>query len=265
MVFALVVLCLSTLPLAPQTALAEVDPAVAEKDAAIDQRLGAKINLDLAFRETTGKSVKLNELIGKDRPAIIVPVYFTCPRLCSLTQTGVADLINSLPLKLREDYSVLSISIRSEDTLEQSKAKADEFRGKLATGTDVSGWHFLTAEPAAVTELMSQLGFHYLKDQEEFAHAASIMILTPDGTISRYFFGVEFPSRDVRYALVDASSGKIGTLADHIFLFCFRFDPTKGKYTLIIWKITQLICGLIVVLVVSLLLFLKIKEAKTRG
>ncbi len=250
----------------PARALTSVDQA--EKDAAIDQRLGDTIDLTVPFTSSSGEQRALRDFTAPGRPTIIVPVYFTCPRLCSLTQGGVAALINSLSLTLGRDYKVLSVSFRSDDTREEAAEKATKFRGQLGSQLDPHGWEFLTGDEASVTHLMSQLGFHFARDGDDMTHAATIIVITPEGMVSRYFFGIEYPERDVRYALVDASAGKIGTLADHLFLFCFRFDPTKGKYTLIIWNVTRAICGTVVVLLATLLIMLRVGErraARNRG
>lgn len=246
---------------APAFALTSVEKA--EQDAAIDQRLGDKIDLTLPFANSEGVAHPLSGFLVPGRPTIILPVYFTCPRLCSLTQGGMAALINALTLKLGSDYKVLSVSIRSEDTLQDAAEKAAKFRGQLKADRDARGWEFLTGDEAASKALMAQLGFHFARDGDDMTHAATIIILSPEGMISRYYFGIEYPDSDVHYSLVDASEGKIGTLADHLFLFCFRFDPTKGKYTLVIWNITRAICGMVVVLLAALLITLRFKEARS--
>lgn len=257
---ATVLACTLSIFTAPGFAGALTSVEQAERDAAIDQRLGSVIDVTPEFTNSEGRSGPLSSFLVAGRPTIVLPVYFTCPRLCSLTQGGLATLINSLRLKLGDEYKVLSISIRSEDTTAESSKKALDFRGQLKPEIDPNGWEFLTGSEASVNSLMGQLGFHFAPDGSDMTHAASIIIVSPAGMISRYFFGIEYPPDDVRYALIDAGEGKIGTLADHLFLFCFRFDPTKGKYTLVIWNVTRLICGAIAVVMAAGLVFLWRRE-----
>lgn len=253
---ALLVLCPALLLVASATATERPEQVPAQAD--IEQRLDQQIDLSLPFRTKTGETKTLRELMPQNRPVIIAPVYYECPRLCSLTLNGVRDLLNRLDLQLGTDYRVLAISFDPTERSSLAAAKAKNYYATLnEPAKGEAGWEFLTGEPESVRRVMEALGFNFVADEGEFIHAAAIMVVTPQGKISRYFYGVEYPPADVRLALVDASQGRIGTFAEKLFLYCFRFDHVKGKYSLVIWNITRVICGLSVVALGAFLLKLR--------
>jgi protein SCO1/2 len=199
--------------------------------------LGTQVDLDLVFKDQEGQERKLRQFLRSDRPTIVVPAYYHCPRLCGLVLAGMSTVINELGLKMGEDYRVLTVSLDHNDPTERAASIRKEQVEKLTFPERAAGdgWSFLTGDEGAVAALMGQLGFGFKKDGEEFAHSAAIMLLTPDGKISQYFTGINFAPGDLRLALVEASQGTIGSPLDHVLLFCFRFDPTKGKYTWAAW------------------------------
>ncbi len=208
------------------------DPASQLSEVGVNPILGNKIDLDGVFTDSSGQQVKLSQVMKPGIPAVIVPVYYKCPRLCGLVLLGLVDLLSSLKLTLGTDYQVIVVSFNSAESFELAAEKKLFYSSRLADkGMESIDWRFLVGSEAPVAKLMSQLGFGYSKDGDEFAHSAAIIMLTPEGEISQYFTGVEYPAWDVRLALVEASQGKIGTALDHVMLFCFRFDQLKGKYT----------------------------------
>lgn len=232
-----------------QNCFATTQPEKVEQLASIRQNLERQIDLTLEFRAQDWEQKKLADFMLSNRPTIIAPVYYECPRLCSLTLEGLSKVINQLDLKLNKDYKLLAITINPEETPESAKKKMEKFYPELKIPEEEKrGAEFLTGSAENIKTLMDQLGFEYFKDGKEYAHSAGVMIITPSGKISRYFLGIEYPAKEFRYSLVEAGLGKIGTLADQIFLFCFRFDPSKGIYSLAVWRITQVICGLSVIL-----------------
>lgn len=250
-----VALCLARTDLAGATE----HPDLVPQDAAVEEKLGEPVDTSLTFRTETGEERALRELMPQDRPVIIIPMYYTCPRLCKLTSAAMVTLINSLDLSLGEDYTVLSVSFDSTETPELAHERGEHYRGMLDKPA-AGSWHFLTGTEGNVAALMNQIGFGYKKDGEEFSHSAVMVILTPEGTIARYFYGITYPRKDVRFALVEAAAGRIGTTVDKILLFCFRFDPTKGKYTLVVMNVMNIAClGVLAVLVTSLVT-MKIRE-----
>ncbi len=244
-------------------------PSVEQK-AGIVQRLGEKIDLSLVFTDETGAKLPLSSFILQDKPLIIAPVYFECPRLCTLTQEGLVNSLSRLDLKLGVDYKILSVSINPRETSIIAAKKAEKYRSLLnfskfdkdnsAERANKEGWKFLIGEQNSITTLMETLGFKYEIDKGEFLHAAGIIVLTPDGSISRYLLGIDYPKRDFTLALVEASQGKIGSLIDQVLMFCFRYDHIKGQYTFAIWAIIRIVSIGFAVVLLSALILLKRKE-----
>ncbi len=254
-------LCLFVSLFSPMNAArATTKPELVPEQAGIDQHLDAQLDLSANFTSAGGTTKPLGEYLIPGRPTIIVPVYFECPRLCGYTMNGVVKLLDELDFELGKDYKVLSISIDPKETALQAAERASEFRAKLKNPERGNGWDFLVGQPDAVRSIMSQLGFKFAADGKEFSHAAGIMVLTPNGKISRYFFGIEYPSTEARYTLVEASQGRIGGIIDHVFLYCFRFDPTKGKYSILVWNVTRAVCIAFTVLLAGMLILLRMKE-----
>jgi protein SCO1/2 len=199
----------------------------------VDTKQGDKIDLNLLFTTSEGKKVRLSDLLIPNRPFIITPVYYDCPHLCGFFLNGALEAFNNLGLKIGDDFSVITVSFDTSETPIDATKKGTPFRERYHdTSLGRKGWHFLVGDPSNVDPLMKSIGFNYLPDQGEFAHSAVMVILSPEGVISQYFTGVTFNVSDVKLAVVDASKGRIGSLLDHAMLFCFRFDPYKGKYTL---------------------------------
>lgn len=203
----------------------EVLPEVALKTV-----LGTQLDLSLEFRNERGETLKLGSLLKPGRPTVIIPAYYTCPRLCGLVLDGASKLFSKLTLELGRQYSVVTFSFDSRDTVERAADKGRQFRAALPGAVDSASWSFLVGEQRSIDPLMGQLGYGARPDGGDFVHTAALIVLTPEGKISQYFTGIEFSPFDARLALVEASQGGIGSPIDHVFLFCFRFDQTKGKY-----------------------------------
>jgi protein SCO1/2 len=204
-------------------------------------QLNAQLPLDLAFRDEAGRNVRLQEYFNKQKPVLLALVYYGCPMLCDQTEQGVVGALRMLSFNPGRDYEVVFVSFdprESPDMAAQKKESAlEHFRRPETAG----GWHFLTGSQESIAALTKASNFRYSFDQKSnlFAHAAGIMLLTPDGRISRYFYGVEYPGRDLRLGLVDASAGKIGTPVDRALLFCYQYDPTTSRYSVSILKIIR--------------------------
>jgi protein SCO1/2 len=206
-----------------------------------EPQLNAQLPLDLTFRDESGGDVQLREYFGR-KPVLLALVYYGCPMLCNQVEMGVVGSLKMLSFNAGRDYEVVFVSFDPRETPDmaaQKKAAALSHYGRPETA---SGWHFLTGKEEQVHALTSAANFRYSFDQRHnlFAHASGIMLLTPDGRISRYFYGVEYPSRDVRLGLVDASAGKIGTPIDHLLLFCFQYNPETARYSATVLKIVRL-------------------------
>ena len=199
----------------------------------IQQKLNTQMPMDVPLKDSFGRSVTLGELV-QDRPVILGFVYYECPMLCTLTMNGMLKAINAMSLKMGEDYDVINVSFDAEETPELAAAKKDAYvrqclRGK---GRADKNWYFLTGDTASIEALTDAAGYsyEYVPEKDEYAHSSAIMVLTPDGKLSKYFYGIEFSARDLRLALVDASEKRIGTPVDKVLLWCLHYDPTTGKY-----------------------------------
>jgi protein SCO1/2 len=210
-------------------------PAAATKDVRIEQKVDAPLPLRAGFRDEDGRHVRIGDLLARlpDRPAVLALVYYRCPMLCNLVLNGLVKGLKGVPLEAGKDFQVIVVSIdpREEPPLAAAK-KATYLREYGRPGTE-GGWHFLTGGEAQIRELAAAVGFgfRYIEETDQYAHAGGIMVVTPDGRVSRYLFGIEFPPSDLRLALVDASAGRIGTLADALTLLCYSYDPATGRYT----------------------------------
>ena len=236
------------------------------KEVRYDQRLGEQVPLELPFRDETGRAVKLGDYFGR-RPAILVLAYYHCPMLCDMVLQGVETGLKPLSLDPGKDFDVVVASIDPAETPEMAARKKRELLKRYARPGTEGGWHFLTGTPPAISRLANAVGFHYVydKDRNEFAHAAGMVILTPEGKVSRYLFGVEYPARFVRLGLVESAGGKIGGVIDQVLLYCFHYDPTIGRYSAATLNIVRL-AGLATVAGLALLiLILRRRETAQPG
>jgi protein SCO1/2 len=213
------------------------------------QRLGEQVPLDLRFRDEQGKSVTLGEYCGA-KPVILVLAYYRCPRLCSQVLNGLADTLRRMSLQPGQDYIVVTVSFDPADTPASATAKKEALlpaSGPLNFGEH---WHFLTGEETNIKQLAAAVGFRYTHDPEtnQFRHAAGIMVLTPGGTVARYFFGIQYPPRDVQFALVEASANRVGSPVDQVLLLtCFAYNPDTGTYAASAFKLMR--AGAVVTLI----------------
>ena len=223
------------------------------KEVGIDQKLGAQIPLDAEFDTEAGQKIRLGQLMGK-RPAILALVYYECPMLCTMVLNGTLRSLRTLKLNAGADYDVIAVSFEPQDTPQLAAKKKAEYVDRYKRPGGEAGWHFLTGDIANIKKVTEAAGFRYKKDPAngQWAHASAIMVLTPDGRLAQYFYGVEYSARDLRLALVEAAHGKVGSMVDQILLYCFHYDPTTGKYSLAVLNIMRA-GGVLTVL--SLLLF----------
>ena len=215
-----------------QTVLSEVG---------IDQRLGDAIPLDLAFRNEAGEAVRLGDYLG-EKPAILLLVYYECPMLCTQILNGLLASLRVLSFDVGSEFEVITVSFDPEETADLAREKKESYVGRYGRKGAASGWHFLTGDLASVEALTRAVGFRYVYDpgSELFAHASGVMVLTPEGTLSRYFYGIEYAPRDLRLGLIEASANEIGSAVDEVLLYCFRYDPSSGKYSLVIMNVVRL-------------------------
>ena len=226
----LVALLCSIETLSAQTIPASTLPS-ALRGVGLDQKLGAQVPLDLVFRDEQGDPVSLERYFG-GRPVILALVYYECPMLCSLQLSGLVRSLRALTLNPAEDFEVVTISFDPGETPAVAAQRKAAYLERYARAGAENGWHFLTGAEESIQALTRAVGFRYAYDPktDEYSHAASIAVLTPEGRISRYFYGIEYPPRDLRLGLVEASGNRIGSFVDQVLLFCFHYDPLEGKY-----------------------------------
>ncbi len=222
------------------------------RDVSLDQKLGDSIPLDLTFRDEHGQPVVLRSFFGS-KPVILTLVYYTCPMLCTQVLNAVTRSVKQISLNMDDDYEIVTVSIDPSDLPVVAEAKHALYGGMYERPGAVAGWHFLTGDDAEIKKLAAAVGFRYAYDpaSKQFAHPSGIMVLTPDGRLARYFYGINYPARDLRLGLVEASAGKIGTPVDQILLYCYHYDPMTGKYGLLISHLVQ-ISGLATVLALGI-------------
>ncbi len=230
-----------------------------------DQRLGRQVRLDGVFRDEVGRQVRLGDYFGR-RPVVLVLAYYHCPMLCDLVLNGLAGSLKALAWSPGQEFDVVVASIDPKETPEQAADQKRQTLGSYNRAGTESGWHFLTGSQAAIDALTGDVGFRYVydRDRNEYAHAAGITVLTPEGRVSRYIFGIDFPPRDVRLALVESAGGQVGTLIDQAMLYCFHYNPMTGRYTAAAMRILQAAGAMTVVGIVLMIVLLRRRETKTQ-
>jgi protein SCO1/2 len=228
--------------------------------------LNGPVPLDLAFRDENGRAVRLGDYFGH-KPVLLALVYYGCPMLCNQVEQGVVGSVKMLSFNAGRDYEVVFVSFdprESPDMAAQKKVSALSHYGRPDTA---AGWHFLTGTKESIDAVTKAANFRYSFNEKTgiFAHASGIMLLTPDGRISRYFYGVEYPSRDVRLGLVDASAGKIGNPIDHLLLYCFEYDPSTARYSATILRIIRLGGILTILTIVAGILIFRRRDLHAPG
>jgi protein SCO1 len=224
------------------------------RDVGIDQRLNGVIPLGLSFRDENGNAVRLSEFFGQ-KPVVLALVYYNCPMLCTQVLNGLNRSLRDVPMDVGKEFKVVTVSIDPNETPKLASAKHDLYTGIYGRPGAAQGWHFLTGEESQIRQLANAVGFRYAydADSKQFAHASAVMVLTSEGKISRYFYGITYASRDMRLGLVEASEGKIGSAVDQVLLFCYHYDPVTGKYGLLISRLIKT-GGLLTVLAIGILI-----------
>jgi len=235
--FALAIFALS-LPLSAQTP--DSRPPIL-RNVAIAQRLDRPLPLDLPFRDESGRIVHLSDYFGK-RPVVLVLAYYNCPMLCTQVLNGLLSSLRVLTFDAGREFEVVTVSFDPRDTPAAARAKKEPYVARYGRPGAAAGWHFLTGEPRSIAGLTDAVGFRYSWDERigQFAQASAIYVATPDGRLSRYFFGIEYAPRDLRLALVEASRGKIGSPVDQLLLYCYHYDPVAARYGAVVMNMVRL-------------------------
>jgi protein SCO1 len=214
------------------------------KNVGIEQHLDEQIPPGLVFRDEAGNPVRLGDYFG-EKPMILNLVYYQCPMLCGEVLSGLESALRVLKFDVGKEFDVLTVSFDPKETPEMAAEKKAQYLKRYGRPSAEQGWHFLTGPQASIDALTKAAGFQYQYDPKtgQFAHATAIMVLTPQGKIAQYYYGVEFAPKDLRLGLIQASQNKIGTVVDQMLLYCYHYDPNTGKYGAIISRILKLAAG----------------------
>jgi protein SCO1/2 len=234
------------------------------KDVTFAQRLGQKLPLDVRFTDETGRDVALAEYFGS-RPVVLAFVYYQCPMLCTQVMNGISSALKVLPFAPGKAFDIVLISFDPRDTSEAANAKKRAHLDHWAARGTADGWHFLTGTEASIRQVTAAAGFTYQWDAQtnQFAHVSGLLVVTADGMLSRYFYGVEYSPRDLRLALIDSGNGKVGSVVDELLLYCFQYDPSHGRYGAVFMNIVRLAGVLTVCSIVGFILLMRRRETRS--
>ena len=230
----------------------------------IEQRLGNQIPLDLKFRDESGREVRLAEYFAKGKPVALTLVYYECPMLCNQVLNGAVGAFQGLQFTAGKEYEVITVSFDPREGPELAAKKKETYLRRYKREGAEQGWHFLTGDKASIDALSEAVGFRYVWDEQsqQFAHASAVMVATPQGKLSHYFYGIEYAPRDLKLAFVEASAGKIGSPVDALLLFCYHYDPVAGRFAPVMGVLRA--AGVLTVLGLAALLFYLTRKTRRR-
>jgi protein SCO1 len=233
---------------------------------AIEQRIGTDIPLDTPFVDENGKAVTLRDYFGQRRPVVMALVYYECPMLCTQVLNGLVSALGVMNLQAGRDFDVVAISFNPKEGPGLAQAKKANYVQRYGRPETAAGWHFLTGTQASIDRITNAVGFEYAYDEKiaQYAHGAAIEVLTPKGTIARYFYGIEFSPRDLRLGLVEASEERIGSVVDDVLLFCYHYDPATGKYGAKILTLVR-VAGVATIAAFAIFLTVNLRREQARG
>jgi protein SCO1 len=231
------------------------------QDVTFSQRLGNQLPLDARFADEAGRDVTLGDYFGR-KPVVLAFVYYQCPMLCPLVMNGISSALKVVPFTAGQEFDVVLISFDARDTPAAANAKKRAHLQHWAVTDTANGWHFLTGQEEEIRRVASAAGFSYRWDDttQQFAHVSGLLVATPDGRLSRYFYGVEYSPRDLRLALVDSGQGRLGSAVDELLLYCFHYDPSSGRYGAVFMNIMRLGGVLTVGVVVAFIVLMRRRE-----
>ncbi len=240
-----------------------VKPKILEK-VGIEEHLGRAINLNYQFIDETGYPVSLSSYFHKDRPVLLDLIYYTCPMLCDLILNGQVDAMKQLSWTPGNEYEIVTISINPQETFDLARQKKETYLGVY--GKSAPGWHFLTDYAGNAKKLAEEVGYHYAYDPkiQQFAHASAVMLLTPEGKMARYLYGIRYPSKDLRFAITEASQGRSTPAIDRLLLWCYHYDPQANSYVLFAQHLMTA-AGAVTVLVMGFVLWRLYRMEKKRA
>jgi protein SCO1 len=235
------------------------------REIGFDQNLDRPVPLETAFRDETGATVRLGDYFGK-RPVVLVFAYYDCPMLCTLVINGLASALDMLALEPGNDFEIVTVSFNPRDTPATAAAKKAGYVQRYKRAGAARGWHFLTGDQPSIDRLTKAAGFRYAWDAgtKQFAHPSGVIVLTPEGRLARYLFGIEYGPRDLRFALIEASAGRVGSPVDTLLLYCYHYDPINGRYGLAIMRVMRL-AGAATVLALGTFILVMVRRERTKN
>ena len=236
------------------------------REIGFDQNLDRPAPLDTVFKDEAGHAVRLGDYFGARRPVVMVFAYYDCPMLCTMAINGLASALDVLSLEPGKDFEIVTVSFDPRDTPATATAKKAAYIARYKRPGAGAAWHFLTGEQASIDRLTKAAGFRYAWDTEtqQFAHPTGVIVLTPDGRLARYLFGIEYGPRDLRYAIVEASNGKVGSAVDSLLLYCYHYDPTTGRYGVAIMRAIRVAAGATVLALGAFIVVMVRRETRGR-
>lgn len=249
-------------PMAPSGQGAKpLPPAKVTEEVGIDQRLGEQVPLDLVFRDEAGREVQLAEYFGRGKPVILSLVYYGCPGLCGMTLSGMSRSFKPLELNPGDEFEIITVSFDPTETPKLAAEKKATYIAEYGRPGAEAGWHFLTGDQASIDALCKAVGFRYAYDDTtgQYAHATALMVVTPQGKLARYFYGLEYSTRDLKLGLVEASDERIGSVSDTVTLLCFQYDPRTGKYSWAVLKMLR-VFGVVTIVGLGSFIFLMLRR-----
>jgi protein SCO1/2 len=230
----------------------------------LEQRLGAALPLDVQFHDEAGNAVPLRTYFGR-RPVVLALVYYECPMLCTQVLNGLSKSLKALEFTAGREFEVVIVSFDPKETPALAAEKKANYLARYGRGGAEQGWHFLTGPAASIEALTAAVGFRYRYDPKsaQYAHASGIMLSTPDGRLARYYYGIDYPTRDLRLGIVEAAQERIGSPVDQILLLCFHYDPSTGKYSLAVMRLVQA-AGVVTVLSMGGFMFFALRRERRR-
>ena len=244
----------------PESAMPQGGQPEVLKEVKLDQRLNNQVPLDTVFRDETGRSVQLSEYFKAGKPVVLSLVYYECPMLCNQVLNGQVSMMSVLKFDAGKEYTAVTVSFDPRETPALAASKKQTYMKRYGRAGAEAGWHFLTGDQPSIDRLTEAVGFKYAWDtnSNQFAHASAIMVLTPEGRLSHYFYGIEYAPKDVRLSLVEASAGQIGSAADQLLLYCYHYDPTTGRFKPVM--MVMRIAGALTVVGLGALLFVMVRR-----
>jgi len=257
--------CASATTVAAQMLSSQTKPEFLN-NVTIEQNLNGQTPLDLDFVNEKGEKVKLQELFS-DKPVVLSLVYYQCPMLCNMMLNGMLESFNELKFTTGDEFDAITVSFDHRETAEMAAQKKASYIEQYGRQGADKGWHFLTGDEESIKKLAEAVGFAFtfIPETGQFAHASAIILLTPQGRISRYFYGVEYDPTDLRLGLVEASQNKIGSPVDQLLLYCFHYDPTTGKYGMVIMNVIRVFGTATVALLISFIIIMLRREKRNKS